>query len=85
MYQEIGVTRANEQGNAQFYSPISTLRTIYQRGQDTDEFFSHSTALTQRKKTSRSKKSYGQPSAGMLGLLFSVLVLQGLELAFTKD
>lgn len=39
MYQVIGVTRANEQGNAQFYTPITTLRTIYQRGQDIDEFY----------------------------------------------
>lgn len=39
MYQVIGVTRANEQGNAQFYTPITTLRTIYRRGQDIDEYF----------------------------------------------
>lgn len=39
MYQVIGVTRPNDNGYSQLYTPISTLRTIYNRGQDIDEYY----------------------------------------------
>lgn len=39
MYQVIGVTRADNNGYSQLYTPISTLRTIYNRGQDIDEYY----------------------------------------------
>ena len=39
MYQVIGITRPNDNGYSQLYTPISTLRTIYGRGQDIDEYY----------------------------------------------
>ena len=39
MYQVIGITRPVNNGNSQIYTPISTLRTIFNRGQDIDEYY----------------------------------------------
>ena len=39
MYQVIGITRPNDNGYSQLFTPISTLRTIYGRGQDIDEYY----------------------------------------------
>ena len=39
MFQVIGITKPSNNGNSQIYTPISTLRTIYNRGQDIDEYY----------------------------------------------
>ena len=39
MYQVIGITRPNENGNVQMFAPITTIRTIYNRGNDIDEYY----------------------------------------------
>ena len=39
MFQVIGITRPNNQGYVNLYTPITTLRTIYSRGQDIDEYY----------------------------------------------
>lgn len=39
MYQVIGITRPNERGYVQMFAPITTIRTIYNRGNDIDEYY----------------------------------------------
>ena len=38
MFQVIGILRPNENGWSSLYAPITTIRTIYNRGKDIDEY-----------------------------------------------
>lgn len=38
MFQVIGILRPNENGGSSLYAPITTIRTIYNRGKEIDEY-----------------------------------------------
>ncbi len=39
LFQVVGITRPDESGYSTLYAPISTIRTIYKRGNDIDQFY----------------------------------------------